>query len=448
MKQVLNIVRPKLRPSKQEINDLQNASKQIQQRIKKHLPKDVEIGLMGSVAKGTALKENRDLDMFLLFSDKYKPEEIKTKGILWAKKAMKGFETELNYAQHPYLKVWMPTVKVDIVPSFKIKNNEKLKTAVDRSQLHTVWVNKKITQEMQDDVRLLKQFLITLGVYGAQSRVEGFSGYLCELLIIKYRSFENLVESASKWSRPVIDIEGKIGEAQAKKMFEKASMIVIDPVDEHRNVSAVVSQTSLSRFIIACRQFCENPTNEFFFAKKRYYSKKEVLDAIKRRGTHIIIIEFEPPKLVEDILWPQLKKTTHTIISKIEHDEFRVFGHYFYCDSQDAFIMLELMDWKLPSVKRINGPNVSLEQHVGTFIKTHRFAENIHAEHDRIVALERRKNTQPLQSIKEAIENGKNGSIPRDFFVLLKKSRIQKPNWLAKSKKMREIACDYLFRKL
>jgi len=444
----LNGVREELRPSRNELESLKKAENEIRMRLLKHMPADVEVGVMGSVAKGTALSKNRDLDVFLLFPDKYSPQQVKTDGIKWAKKAMRGYRCELNYAQHPYLKVQMPGVKVDIVPSFKIKNHEKLKTAVDRSQLHTVWVKEKIDDKMRDDVRLLKQFLKTLGVYGAQSRIEGFSGYLCELLIIRYGSFENLLKEASVWGRPVIDIEKFHPHEQTQKMFEKAPMIVIDPVDKHRNVAAVVSATSLSRFVLAARGFISNPSRRFFFSKKESPKRGQILSAIKRRDTHMLILQFPPPKLVEDVLWPQLKKSAHAIIAKLTRDEFRVFGHYFYADDSHAFILLELMDWRLPALKRVLGPDISRSAHVGAFMKMHKNAENLHAEHERIVALERRKNVYPKDSVNEAIAKPKESGIPPDFAKALGKSRYRDSKWLASDKKLREVASDYLFRKL
>ncbi|MFH0927017.1 MAG: CCA tRNA nucleotidyltransferase [Candidatus Micrarchaeota archaeon] len=445
---VLRGQRKRLRPSKKELEMLKMAERRIRARLELHVPDGVEIGLMGSVAKGTALRDNRDLDIFLLFPKKYDPQEAKRKGIEWAKKAMRGLKCELNYAQHPYLKVYMPGLKVDIVPSYKIENHEKLKTAVDRSQLHTVWVNGRINDAMRDDVRLLKQFLKSIGVYGAQSRVEGFSGYLCELLIIKYGSFLNLLEEAANWSRPVIDIEGFHGEKGAEGMFEKAAMVVIDPVDKARNVSAVVSHTSLSRFILAARDFLKKPSSKFFAEKKRAVSSGEILSSIKRRGTHMILLRFAPPRLVEDVLWPKMRKTAQALIARLEADEFRVFGHYFYADEKDAFILIELMDWGLPKIKHIVGPQVCMPEHADMFIRRHKMAENLHAEHGRVVAIERRERTKPIDSVLWAIKNAQRVGIPEEFAKALKAAKNEKPSWLASSEKLRAVAADYLLRKI
>lgn len=113
------------------------------------------------------------------------------------------------------------------------------------------------------------------GIYGAEIRVEGFSGYLCELLITHYDSFINLVKEAAKWEIPtIIDVESYHPKKDLTKVFTKAPMIVIDPVDKSRNVAAVVSSTSLSIFIFACRQFLKSQIYSSSLKRKRKLARK------------------------------------------------------------------------------------------------------------------------------------------------------------------------------
>ncbi|MEM4209222.1 MAG: CCA tRNA nucleotidyltransferase, partial [Candidatus Anstonellaceae archaeon] len=254
MENLLSKVKQKLKPSKKLQEELSNLVNLIHQRLQKVLPADVEILLCGSVAKGTYLNKNIDIDFFLLFGPNYSSEQIKRLGIYYAKKAFGGFKTEVRYAQHPYLKVFYKEFKIDIVPSSKSLNITKIKTAVDRSQLHTIFINQNLKEEQKDDVRLLKKFLENLGIYGASLRVEGFSGYLCELLILYYGSFLEVLKAASKWKKfTVIDIKNYYSQEEAIKIFQPANFIVVDPVDKNRNVAAVVSRTSFSRFVLAAR---------------------------------------------------------------------------------------------------------------------------------------------------------------------------------------------------
>ncbi|MFA5108390.1 MAG: CCA tRNA nucleotidyltransferase [Candidatus Micrarchaeia archaeon] len=448
MHKLLERVRERIRPSKQELDMIKKSEIQIRKRLAKTLPKDVEIVVCGSIAKGTALKNNRDLDLFLLFSKKYTPEQVKKLGVEMAKKAMKGYKTELNYAQHPYLKVYMDEIKVDIVPSSKIENNESIKTAVDRSQLHTQWANERLNEKMRDDVRLLKQFCKNIGIYGAQSRVEGFSGYLCEILIINYGSFEALLSAAAKYKEPVIDIENFHGEKRAKEMFAKAAMVVIDPTDKKRNVAAVVSKTSLSRFIIEARDFLKQPSEAHFFREKEVHSAKKLKQMIDARKTHTLLILMPAPALVEDVLWPQLKKATQAILAHLQKAEFRAFGHYFYSDGEQIAILIETMEKDLPAVKHVQGPQVFEQAHVQAFAKKHKNALSLHIEHERIVAIEKRKLTNAKQAIEDAIKNADKVGIPPQFEKAFAKRKYFDAYYLLKNVKMREIASDYFSRKL
>ncbi len=98
---------------------------------------------------------------------------------------------------------------VDFVPCYTIKNAEELKSAVDRTILHTEYVKKNLKPEQRNEVLLLKKFMESIHTYGAEFKVGGFSGYLCELLIINYGTFIEVLEAASEKWRPktVIDIE-------------------------------------------------------------------------------------------------------------------------------------------------------------------------------------------------------------------------------------------------
>ena len=57
--------------------------------------------------------------------------------------------------------------------------------AADKSPFHTEYVTNKLDEEKRDQVRLLKKFLKSLGIYGAEIAKNGFSGYVTEVLILK-----------------------------------------------------------------------------------------------------------------------------------------------------------------------------------------------------------------------------------------------------------------------
>lgn len=445
---MLQSVALKLKPSARDAQEALRQLEFVRGRLAKVVPRGVEIGMMGSTAKGTSLADNREIDVFMLIPRSYPKDRMAKMGLEWAKKAMRGEKTEIGYANHPYLKVFRGGFKIDIVPSFKIENAEHLGSAVDRSQLHTVYVNARMTDAMRGDVRLLKRFAKKLGVYGAELKVEGFSGYLCELLVMRYGTFTGVLEAAAKWGeKPAVDMAGGRGEGELRKAFPDAPLIFIDPVDAKRNVAAVVSHTSLSRFVHAARKFLQKPSAEYFFKEKEVHSAAKLRKMILSRGTHTVALKFPAPQLVEDILWPQLRKTAQLLVRRLTEREFRPFGHYFWSDGKDAIILLELMEGELPAVRRRIGPAIWHKKDVDSFIATHKNAHNLHFEHERIVAVEKREIRTCEAELSDAITEGKKLGIPPEFAKALGKCKYNGAAGLLSGKYL-EVASDYFSRRV
>ena len=51
---------------------------------------------------------------------------------------------------------------------------------------------------MKGEVRILKKFFHHIGVYGAEIAKEGFSGYVSEVLISYFGSFEKTIKKISE----------------------------------------------------------------------------------------------------------------------------------------------------------------------------------------------------------------------------------------------------------
>ncbi len=446
---LLDPIRRELRPSAQEKARLGMVESEIKARLRKVVPAEVEIGLVGSAAKGTALCGNRELDIFILMPKSWPLADMQKKGLEWAKKAMRGVKTELNYAQHPYLKAHIDGIKADLVPSYKLTNFEHLGSAVDRSQLHTTWVNARLNEEGRDDVRLLKQFFKTQGVYGAQTRVEGFSGYLCELLIIHYGRFAACLRAMQGWKMPhALDPAHHHPEGAIIRHFPGTPLVVIDPVDSNRNVAAVVSRTSMSRAILASRSFLEKPHRSFFSEEKEIHSPAKLRALIRSRGTHTLVLFMPAPALVEDVLWPQLRKSAQSMVGMLERAEFRVFGHYFWSDGGRALILFEMMEKELPAVRRAQGPQVWLEKDVNAFLARHKKAHNLHVEHERVVAVARRESRTAEELLEKAMKKPEKTGIPAPFVRAMKKRKWGTAMDLLKDASLREVASDYFSRRL
>lgn len=323
---------------------------------------------VGSTARNTWISGAADIDVFIMFPESVSEEELKEKGLALAKRISDRYEE--RYASHPYIHAYFHDAEgrteyeVDLVPCFSVKSASLLKSAVDRTPFHNGYIVKRISG-LEEEVLLLKQFLKCRGIYGSEQRRKGFSGYLCELLILRYSSFVELLRHASKWKYGErIDIEGR----GKYKGADKDPLIVIDPVDPNRNVAAAVSLDSFCRLIDAARDFLACPDASFFLlAKEEAMTKAEFVNCIKERGTELVMVLFEAPDVVEDVLFPQLRKAEASVKSMIERNGFTVYRSDVSVGGDKAFLVFELLVWCLPEVKRHEGPPVTLKHHSEQF---------------------------------------------------------------------------------
>jgi tRNA nucleotidyltransferase (CCA-adding enzyme) len=319
---------------------------------------------------------------------------------------------------------------------------------VDRSQLHTEFVNSRLDARGKDEVRLLKRFMKNFGIYGAELRVEGFSGYLCELLVIHYGSVLGLMEAAGKWREPLIDTAGHHKEATGLREKFNAPLIVVDPTDPSRNVAAVVSHASLSRFIFECRRFLVRPSDAFFFSKKKIRGLGEIRMAMKSRRTRCVSLAFDAPDAVPDVLWPQLKKTTQALVRHLSSLDFSVFDYYYWSDGKECVILMELDRWELPAVRKAVGPAIRFSDDCDSFVAQHAKSLNLHMEHDRIVAVEKREITDCKTALVLALRKPDGIGMPQGMAETMKKKCSVIDGERIIMAKYSEFLSDYFFAKI
>jgi tRNA nucleotidyltransferase (CCA-adding enzyme) len=333
----------------------------ILKKVIQNINPKVEPMIVGSMAKGTDLAGDKDFDIFIRFPESTSRDDLENQGLAIGKAffSQAKIKWELSYAEHPYVKGRYLGSSVEIVPCYKLSgklSSEKpIISSVDRTPLHTEFVLSELKKDPRraGDIRLLKKFMKAQGLYGAHAAVEGFSGYLCELLVIKYGSFMGVIKAASEWKKDeYLTLAKKQG-----KSFPEAPLVFIDPVDEGRNVAAAMSVAKLAKFIYAAELFLSKPDKKFFYAKGREkMNEKEFKDKLKERGTKLICIRFKPPQLVEDTLVPQLAKSLKAISHECSHAGFRVLKKGYWTDKSEAALLLELEVWQLPNVMKKPGP--------------------------------------------------------------------------------------------
>lgn len=366
----------------------------------------IDVQLVGSVAKDTYLV-SPDIDIFLKFPLTTSRSKLESEGLFVGKRVLGGEE---RYADHPYVHGEFNGLEVDIVPCFDLSDPSNLKSAVDRTPFHTEYIMERLDEEQRDEVRLLKQFMKGVGVYGAESRIEGFSGYLVELLILRYGDFESVISTASGW-RPGIRLSLKNEESSA---FDDP-LIFIDPVDPSRNVASALSLESFSFFIHSCREFLKEEGIHFFFPREREPLEwKPIEEMLQERGTKILMVRLNRPDLIDDNLYPQVKKTLLGVRDMLTRHDFVVLdsGHYV---EDEVFLIYELESLYLPLSKKHHGPPVWIDHGERFLEKWNKEGLSLpFIEEGRWVVMAPREWTSAKQLIVENIDNSSLGSAFRD----------------------------------
>ena len=346
--ELLKEVLEKIKPSERERAIVNAVTREIVEIAEEEIEKKDATAtprLVGSIAKDTYLSGDHDVDLFLAFPLEVPLKELKKIGLELGRSIGERLgDYEVAYAEHPYVRALYKGFEVDIVPCYNVKSWKDVKTAVDRSLLHTEWVIKNINGR-NDEVRLLKKFLKGINAYGSEVYVRGFSGYLTELLIIKYGSFMSLLENIEFLGKSkILDLEGwlKRDPEIAYKTVERereSPLIVIDPVDPRRNVASALSWEKFGVFYFKAREFRESPRIEFFFPSKTKTGNYKAL--LRKKGTNLVTLLFPKPELVDDILLPQLERSAKGFEKSLRREGFEIFDlNWGYIEK--AFIMLEV----------------------------------------------------------------------------------------------------------
>jgi tRNA nucleotidyltransferase (CCA-adding enzyme) len=308
----------------------------------------LEYMLVGSVAKGTYLKDP-DIDIFIIFPGEVPRAELELVGLEIGEASIGGVR---KYAEHPYIHGQFKGFDVDIVPCYRISDGERNLSAVDRTPLHTIYIQTHLSKEMGNEVALLKRFAKGIGCYGADGRVQGFSGYLVELLVLRFGSFDEVLRASADWRHGVRLSIGPPG-----SMRFTTPMVFIDPVDLRRNVASAVSTRSLATFCYAARSYLDEPSRAFFFPYDRKTMSMEQISAeIERRGSDFCVVHLPRPDIIDDNLYPQVRRTQEGVVSLCMDKGFDVLDSSFDVGENDISIVIEVASDILSNAHLHRGP--------------------------------------------------------------------------------------------
>ncbi|MDE1851319.1 MAG: CCA tRNA nucleotidyltransferase [Candidatus Micrarchaeota archaeon] len=402
-----------IKPSKVEIEATTANVNRLTTALKAIVPKDVEIRVAGSVARGTNLKGDADIDFFLLFEKGTSREKLVEHGLSYGKALAKAEKSrfEIKYAEHPYVRVYVERmgIKADVVPAWKIRSADEMGTMVDRTPLHTEFINGRLAERQRDEVRLLKFLLKKHNIYGAEVKVGGFPGYLCELLIYHYGSLMKMLEAAAAYRLPLVispDVRKEINDIGINKRFG-SDFVVIDPVDSDRNVAAGLSVESLARFVVLAREFVRNPDKRLFYGEKFSHAEMpRYLSAfMKECGLNLHLMVTKVPDESEDTVWPQLRKLSEILDDQVSRYGFETYMSIPYLSGRNGVIAV-IAPKSVKSSRLLKGPDIFIRNAADSFMSKHKDAMGFVVRGRTILALERGK-YQTIEDMLDGFSSGK-----------------------------------------
>ena len=382
--------------SKKEIAEL--AFKLVKKEIRK-FPEVINLEFGGSFAKGTWLSKDADVDIFIRFKKSTSEEKFEKISKKIGFESLKKYSPYVRYSEHPYVEAKIKDTKINVVPFYDVKIGE-WKSAADRSPFHTKFMEKSLTSKMRNEVRILKTFLKSNGIYGAEIAKQGFSGYVSEVLILNFKSFENLIKSIS-------EIKEKQIIGKTSKKFE-TSIVIIDPIDDNRNLAAAISDENIGKFVLISRAFKENPRLGLFKNKKSKVSKKY--------WENLLVVKFDFEPRSPDIIWGQIKRATSSLSTQLELGGFNVLRSKSHIDQlKEAYLFFFLESTKIIQVYSKNGPDFFREDSSKSFIsKNLRNTELMWiGNNGKIISLEKRKHTEAVKFMTEFLKKNLQTGVPK-----------------------------------
>ena len=417
-KQVLK----KITPGKEDCAKVEAITREIEQKValackQEGIPAIVRVE--GSVAKDTWLTENPDIDIFMQLPTSIPRKNLGDIGLKIARKAAGSYEQFERFAEHPYLELIVEGYHVDIVPCYNANPGE-WQSATDRTPFHTDYIKKHLTTKLRGEIRLLKRFMQGIDVYGAEIKIGGFSGYLCELLIMKYCSFVETVQAFAKYNkRVIIDIENYYAERQNElALLFPEPLVIVDPADKGRNVASAVQPQKLYSFVGASRVFLKKPAEAFFYPPK---TKPLTVTNLKRQfeqhNSAMIFLVIDQIGAVPDVLWGQLYRTKRSLRKLLELSDYKILRDAVWSNEKNLSIFIfELEQQILSNIKKHLGPplerEVECENFLAKYVDNPSVISGPYIEDGRWIVEVPRKTMEAVALLREKlVDGGKNSGV-------------------------------------
>lgn len=301
----------KIKPSDTEISSIKKQANEVVSVLKKA---GLKPNIGGSLAKNTMVKkEVQDVDVFVVFSLENEIDKLE--------KVLKKNKIDyiVKHGSRDYFQIKKQNVIIELIPVVSVSKAGEAENITDVSLMHVNYVRKKITKKLADDIRLAKVFCHAHDCYGAESYIQGFSGYALELLIIYFNGFVNFLKGIEK--KRVVDLKGyfkdeeevflELNESKLKSPF-----VLVDPTYKYRNVVAGLSEETYLGFLEAKNNFLKNPNLKGF--EKRQINIDDMKKLAKEDDAKFFEFSFTTDKQGGDIAGTKMKKFFRFILNQFE----------------------------------------------------------------------------------------------------------------------------------
>jgi len=367
-KKVLKEQVSKIKLDEKELARIQEETQKFVNGIAENLKKnkvEAEAFVGGSLAKGTLIKKDKyDIDIFVRFSKKYEDKKLSDMLGSLLKEAKK------IHGSRDYFQIEKNGLMFEIVPTAKISKPEEAKNVTDLSYFHVKYIVGKIkeNEKLAEEIMLAKAFCYANNCYGAESYINGFSGYALELLISYYGSFVKFLSSAKDKEKIVLDPEKfyknkndilvRLNESKLQ-----SPIVFVDPTFKERNALAALSEKTFEKFKLASTKFLENPSSKFF-------EKQDTEKEMKGKYKSIIIIETSTERQKGDIAGSKLRRFNEYLKNKLKRDNEMKTSEFEYDEKSNTGKNYFVLKPKKEII--IEGPPTDKKENLAEFKKRHK----------------------------------------------------------------------------
>lgn len=362
------------------LNYLKNEIKKFTELVDKEIIKEkvqAEVFVGGSFAKNTLIRDG-DYDIDILVRFNWRFDDIS--GIL--KKVLKRICDENKYVlqevhgSRDYYRIFIKRdTALEFIPVYQIKKPQEARNVTDLSYFHVNYVKRKLAKnkKLHGEILIAKKFCQAQNVYGAESYINGFSGYALECLIIHYGSFLKFVKEFLKIKeRTVIDAEKKY-KNKTEVLFSmnenkiQSPVVLVDPTWKDRNVLAALNWQTLRRFQDSASRFLKNPSADFF----KWHAKdiEGMKKLAKSKNGEFVHLHIKTEKQEGDIAGTKMMKFS-TFLKRELEKYFEILDNAFvYTHGKESDYYLAAKSRK--EVIRI-GPPITMKINAEKFKKAHK----------------------------------------------------------------------------